>query len=1156
MKPTIEILIGAPLRGSEASFLRTICSDLQPHGPSLILANFEVGSGPSSCQIDFVVVAANRTELLELKCFSGPIFGDQNGTWRTEDRSGNVHILQGHNPWEQARDAKLALNDAMHEYGKRHPDVPVPIKGKFFEFDASVCVFPQIHLGSKVTRGNFKAWVSSYPEVLQRLAGKPLPSSWHFAQWKNFAIDHLHLTPVSLEEAVDPKVNLAKHSIKGYLRRLERGLKQGLAPLLPSAEGESCGQTLVTRLLGPQNYFLISRSGLGKTFHLQHLACQAGVQGEVPVLIETRYYMGDFNRTLHKAISPFTESDPGTFFDSVRLCGLRPLIIVDGFNECRERLLPDLLKDLLAVQLRLTARLVCASQHEVAFPGGLAFDRIDLAPLRLEHQRAIYCFHAGLDSTNPAVDHLCDSFATAYDLTVAGHCHDVSKERMTRAELYDRYCHRLLPGDYRAVTAFLFRRVASAMNAELCSTLSRAEFEQLVDRCLEETQTPLRLLDDLRSCRLLQRNEDSVYFEHDLLRDYFAADELRRQNLPLDDLISELLRPKNQSLVEFVLPRITSSDDLRRILEQIRNPEQLDAVLEGRAGELAEKILRDDCARLFEAAVADLPFLSIGLKTLANPDNRATISYPEVKNHRTWSDYEAMLCTVIAKHLDDPYLCSRFLELLGLTAWALRRATDIAARDLRLKRDVAWGEVVRVYGVLDGGTFALPMQRILSAVRHNYRFSSRIKPPQIFYEGLRNCVKRESCPDFALLCLLDLVQYRPVEEINFRIELLRKAAASGVFIVQVHAIQMIEFCASHVIEHCPEKKAEIIGLLESLLPGDGRLDMAGVMEALCAYDAVESPVTVEDALREVDLILHAKESGLAEQDPLVAELGYSPDQVITEQAYGWLSRIFESVSQGVYSEAYHSLADSQKSRLLCLAAQTGESRCFTTWILQEMLWLDTKSEAAPIYERFASSVETKGCSQQEAVQVFVLGILGCARVSDEPCPYKAGDTVEHRGWDLVGQMLFWLFKFGPERVIEKIENLWDRVSLETPLAAADVLYRLRSAASMMYASQDAQNAHEDLMKIAPSVTLQILEHALLNRGRLTSLFPLWPGGRDTEIVLFVIETLGRFGNQSSVELLKEVVDDPELGNAALAAIKRIRENTGGRPQAEPQSELK
>jgi Nuclease-related domain len=156
MQPTIELLIGAPLKGSEALFLRQLYSDLGPHGWALILANFEIAQGSSSTQIDFVVITSKRAELLELKCFTGPVFGTENGPWKIKDPGGNLITYSGTNPWEQARGAKLALNDAMLLYQKRYPNVPGPRKGRYYEFDARVCIYPALHPSSKVTQGNFR----------------------------------------------------------------------------------------------------------------------------------------------------------------------------------------------------------------------------------------------------------------------------------------------------------------------------------------------------------------------------------------------------------------------------------------------------------------------------------------------------------------------------------------------------------------------------------------------------------------------------------------------------------------------------------------------------------------------------------------------------------------------------------------------------------------------------------------------------------------------------------------------------------------------------------------------------------------------------------------------------------------------------------------
>src|SRR5438132_2466905 len=142
MKPTIEILIGAPVTGSEAAALGNLVSLLQP--PALVLVNFEVQNRGTSRQIDFLAVTSQRAELIELKEITAPVRGGVNGPWQIETAPGVFVPYTGPNPWVQARDAKFALSDAMHAFAKR-ASVPPPAQKTFFkQFDACVAVYPRI----------------------------------------------------------------------------------------------------------------------------------------------------------------------------------------------------------------------------------------------------------------------------------------------------------------------------------------------------------------------------------------------------------------------------------------------------------------------------------------------------------------------------------------------------------------------------------------------------------------------------------------------------------------------------------------------------------------------------------------------------------------------------------------------------------------------------------------------------------------------------------------------------------------------------------------------------------------------------------------------------------------------------------------------------
>jgi hypothetical protein len=624
MKPTIELFIGAPVTGSEASFLSKRYSDLVPHGRCLILANFEVVRNSTSAQIDFVVVTCKRAELLELKCLTGPVFGTENEPWKIEDPSGNLVTYPAtKNPWQQAKDDKLIINDAMHQYRKRFPSVPSPLNGRFFDLDASVCVYPRLHPRSRVTRGNFKAWVRSYNDTLSALTTRPLISSWSPDDWRGFATQHLRLTPVTLEEAIDPAFNLARHHTREYLARVEVVLAKGLGPLLAGSKSERCGENVLDELLGESNYLLLGSSGLGKSFHLQHLALRASKHGEVPVLVEERHLTGDFSVALRKAIGPLTGIEPSVLLDSIRKCALSPLLVVDGITG-HEAFVPNLLKDIVAFQVQHKARVIIGSQNEFHLPGGFKAHRVDLAPLKPEHKRAIYSFHAGIPDT-PDLEPFCEAFGTAFDLMIAGTIHGDARKSLTRAELYDRYCRKMLPARYPAVAASVLRDLARRMSMDFVTSISVQEFERGAEALLGRSNGPLQVLDDLRSCRLLMIGDEMVSFQHDLVKDYFLAEALWRDSVGAIQLGEKLSKPANQDLIEFILPKYTSPSDITCLLRSTNDDGFLLDVLRGKAGAKAQQVLRRECNDLIDKAIADLGNIELTLEQIEAADGKRRV---------------------------------------------------------------------------------------------------------------------------------------------------------------------------------------------------------------------------------------------------------------------------------------------------------------------------------------------------------------------------------------------------------------------------------------------------------------------------------------------------------------------------------------------------
>ena len=261
MKPTIQMFMGSPVVGAEAKAVKRLHSDLCSRNlDALMLVNVNAGRR----QIDCVVVTPNQATLLDFKEITGPLRGELNGAWHIKQRGGGEVRYSGENPYSQVSNAKYALSDEMGKFQRKHDEVPKPSKNKFFEqFEAAVCICPEIAPGSKLNRGDFKCRIWGYPEALEAICCGSIQSSWSLLVWKRFAKEHLLLQEASLHSATDPGFRESELLLSGYTSRLVAFLNHGLPPELPNVGGP---------LPKSDHFVLLGQSGSGKTIRLQHHA--------------------------------------------------------------------------------------------------------------------------------------------------------------------------------------------------------------------------------------------------------------------------------------------------------------------------------------------------------------------------------------------------------------------------------------------------------------------------------------------------------------------------------------------------------------------------------------------------------------------------------------------------------------------------------------------------------------------------------------------------------------------------------------------------------------------------------------------------------------------------------------------------------------------
>jgi hypothetical protein len=1141
MKPTTKIMIGGVVRNEEAAFIRELVDDLSA-SDLLILANFLVGGH----QIDFVVVTPLFAALLELKNFTRPISGQKNGAWTIRDAAGkDVPAL---NPYQQALDEAFALSDEMRRYGHRHSDVPPPRKHSYYSnFRTFVCVYPGLHRGSRVTVGDHRVAVASYSDVREKIRSATLDSSWNMNDWERFAVNQLHLNPVSLAAATDEKALEAQNDLSAYLARLAGLISTNLAPMIDADGNAAYGARLIAQLQGSSNYLLFGPPGSAKTFHLHHLAhTLIDTDSEVPLLLDSkRYRGGDFWTFLRQSIAPFFVGEPKSLLTAAKQNGRRVVVLLDAFNECEGQYRDDLLKGVQAFALNCDARLVATGHQGTESLGGLT-----VVPIRLElpdaiQRRRIYAHYAELPISEN-LDAFCDGFTNAYDIALAGRCHKGGNPPKTRVEIYDRYVNIRLHPHHRVIAAALLRHLAGHLSDAISMVMTRERCEIHAEEFLTRNDASVGILDAVFESGLVQVTADSFAFEHELLLAYFRAEVLRR-GAAGKSLALELQKPRNADLLPFVLPRLNESEHVVAVVRAAGDLRTLVHIAEGGCGPLAQVELTRECGQFITEAISALRSLTISIDTIATEDGKRQISSVEVVEPVNWSKRHTLVCTLLADMLGTS-LQDEIFHLIELSERALSSAVRTAAERGGMSFQGAWSEAIRQFG----GAFVreemiLPVSTLLSAIRsRGMRGSGAAKIGSEegrvrFRSRLRDRVNENPTDTFPYLILIEgFGSWGGTEAVADELDLVEKALQLKVGTVRHAALYYLRYMYRAVHDAGEPALQRVRAILEHIDSKNPWLQ-SEVVELLSHYEIIESPVSLETAIAQFRVLADptpedtrsiVEMANLAEETPL---------HYRQSLAYRHIGSIFEEVYQNVYYEAYGSLTAAQKRMVLSLAALHKTRGFHSDWILHELLELRSP-DLLPTFETLASVVDHESSVPQSAVSAFVTAIQGCAYYRESPPFYVGNGSVFDDAWRAIGAELFWGFRNPDGRGrTEASERMWDGLQGDARFVAGIAMHQIERCGRGF---GDPRTVHVDLKTQCARALFGVAHYCLENRGRLVDYRRYM---HDDSLISFWIDILGITGNSSALRMLRTFIDDAKHGRVALNAIHAIQAREAGAP---------
>ncbi len=1119
MKPTKPILIGDVLSGSEAAVLRSLVSSF-PEPDTLFFANFHVDQQ----QIDFFVVTPTHAGLIELKHFTGPVFGEINGAWELIDAAGNrVPHSGSSNPYNQALKQTYALSDAMKTYRKR-ARVPDAEAGRYFRnFKTYVAIAPKIQPNSRVTSGDNKARILSADEVIERIRTTGHTSTWSVADWYAFAINHLHLRPVTLEEAIDPQTLEAANTVERYRERAKSLIGTNLPPLLEAAAPDRLyGATLVKRLQDAANVLLVGPSGSAKTFHLHHAAIEMfASDDELPILVEAkRYRGGDFWPFLRACLAPVFPGDPKHLIGATTITGVRPALLIDALNECAPALHDELLKGAIAFALQYDARTILTA-HEPLTIAGLTVETVDLPLPSALQKREIYAFHARVDASQE-LDAFCGGFRNAYELTIAGRCHGATRPPMTTLELYDRYVAACLPSRSPAIAGGLARHLAAEMGERGSLHLTRNDCETAASRFLAQHGAPLTVLDDLLQSRLLDASGGVVTFEHELLSKYLRSSALQRSVESIADLCAALRLPRHRDLVESILPRLGSRDEVDAVLNVCDDVSVLTKAYDGVFGPLARTAVVDACDAYARRAIAELETLDVHFESSLTDDGRCMLAGMELRGASDLSSFETIIAQLISTQNHDVTGRARLLTIIDRSESALGLTVRRRAQEKGIGPRQAWSELLRLYV---GWMRSMQQPRsilVLSNLKH--RLSGW--PQQPLDSGLRASLLSRALGDpvgtFALYLVLEDVEARR-DDGEQLFTLVERAWETRVHYLRMSALFALTNARTVIDAAGSAVQERVADFLTKIEASDWILSSM-IVEAQSRFETIDAPIPPDDALTEMRATIDWS---------LPAELrAHFGDKGQNEMAYALLSRIFEDVFQGAYYDAYQQLADDERLQILCLASGAPHMGFSSSWIMHELRNLD-RVEALPVFRKAATAIDLSSPFPQDEIAVFVTAIYGFSRYAEAPPLRHAPTTLLESAWFAIADALFWAFRDGGRCAATRGSQLLTALDDDVILAAAAALSELHSSHWQIAMEEKALPT---IAGVYPDETRRIAIVALSRREEIRALYRRF--GRDS-VLEYVVKTLGEMGDGAAIPTLRAAMNDASIGEAAIKAIQDI-----------------
>jgi hypothetical protein len=647
-----------------------------------------------------------------------------------------------------------------------------------------------------------------------------------------------------------------------------------------------------------------------------------------------------------------------------------------------------------------------------------------------------------------------------------------------------------------------------------------------LDRLADRENISQSLLINLFNSGLLVQRGNRVSFQHELFFEAFSAEAvIRRANGQVERILASLENPRHSNNKNLIIGAIDDDSLLARVLDICTDEGVISDCIGGICGQKAKKWAGTRVPDLFNRLREETRGLQFKLIDGKWEWDQVTF---EPKSLNPWTDQDKAFLRVLPQFFAEGKHVDTFLDLIGLMD------QRIAEEFTRLKDEAKKQKIDDFQSALFAITFVLP-NTISPGISElcppfEFKFNRAIKSEE-FTQFIQEKLKTYDWSQGQIYMILSLCRVVPIGGTimaRFITNSIQRCWADAAYHLQLHLIEAASFCWD-------TEEADRNALIETI---DGIPQPQHPFVNTTIMEALQSLGALEEEERDH---LHIAREELKRCLANPNDIGYcfKANRIYVAQ--------FDHPLNGAYYEAISELSEDDRKLFLIMAVKGNPewAHSFLTPLIIELASLGD-SETGTAIGPWSRLPPKNTPFQQDTIEVFVishitLGRLGC------PLPVQGRENYSPADKSLVacGEILYWVNRIDLDEK-SKLNACWKSLSvleMSDSSIAIDTIRHCEGANVEINRLPGTPRPQKSIVNCFPTEVLEICRR-VLNPPKVNSgYFEPFTRFDRKEDLQFAIHVLSKLGSSQDLILLRNLVNNPELGTIAINAIKILEQRT-------------